>query len=102
MVILPQNDLESCKRILTQNAYNVACLIIEIQTGAGGLIVLDKEFVLGIREITRELGTLMIVGETFTLRLHFHGLQDLYGVMPDLTVMGKMIRGWFTIGGGRW
>ena len=103
VVVLPQNDLVSCKRILTQNAYSIACVIMELQTGAGGLIVLDQEFVKGIRKITEELGILLVVDETVTLRLAFHGLQGDYGIKPDLTVMGKMIGGGLPLGavGGR-
>jgi glutamate-1-semialdehyde 2,1-aminomutase len=103
VVILPQNDLASCKRILSQNAHSIACVIMELQTGAGGLIVLDQDFVEGIREMTADLGILLVVDETVTLRLAFHGLQSVYDVTPDLTVMGKMIGGGLPLGavGGR-
>jgi len=98
VVILPQNDLAGCERILKENAKDTACVIMEIQTGAGGVIVLDKEFVQGIRELTRELDILMIIDETITLRADYHGMQGLYGVKPDLVVMGKIIGGGLPIG----
>ncbi|MBZ0171924.1 MAG: aminotransferase class III-fold pyridoxal phosphate-dependent enzyme, partial [Phycisphaerales bacterium] len=103
VVILPQNDLESCARILHDHAADTACLIMELMTSAGGAIVLDREFVRGIRELTRELGIVMIIDETVTLRSHYHGLQGEYGVVPDLVVMGKTIGGGLPIGavGGR-
>ena len=102
-IILPHNDLDSCERILTENSQDTACVIMELQTGAGGVVVLDKEFVQSLREITEKLGILMIFDETITLRADYHGLQSLYGVKPDLVVMGKMIGGGFPLGavGGR-
>ena len=103
VIVLPQNDLESCEKILRENAHDVACVIMELQSGAGGVIVLDKEFVHGIRALTQELGMLMIVDETITLRAGYHGLQGIYKVQPDLVVMGKIIGGGLPLGavGGR-
>jgi len=98
VVILPQNDLNSCERILKDNAGDLACVILELQSGAGGLIVLDKEFVRGIRQLTLELGILLIFDETITLRINFGGLQKSYEVKPDLVVMGKIIGGGLPIG----
>ena len=97
-IILPQNDLDTCERLLRTNADEVACVIMELQSSAGGLVVLDKEFVRGIRAITEKLGILMIVDETVTIRADYHGLQGLYEVKPDLTVMGKIIGGGLPIG----
>jgi len=103
MILLPQNDLESCEKILRENAHDLACVMMELQAVAGGIIVLDREFVHGIRAITQELGILMIVDETITLRAGYHGLQGIYDVKPDLVVMGKIIGGGLPLGavGGR-
>ncbi len=98
VVVLPQNDLESCERILRANAADTAGLIMELQTGAGGVVILDRDFVHGIRAITEELGILMIIDETVTLRADYHGMQGLYGVTPDLAVFGKAIGGGLPIG----
>jgi glutamate-1-semialdehyde 2,1-aminomutase len=96
--ILPQNNLVSCERILTQNAGDIACLFMELQAGAGGVITLEKEFVKNIRALTEKLGILLIVDETVTLRSDYHGMQGLYDIIPDLTVMGKMIGGGLPLG----
>jgi len=98
VVILPQNDTGNCTRILRENAGDLACVIIELQTAAGGVVVMDKAFVQALRETTRELGILLIVDETVTLRANYHGMQALYDIDPDLTVMGKMIGGGLPIG----
>lgn len=103
VIVLPQNDLEACRRILADNAGDLAAVILELQCGAGGVIRLDEPFVQGLGEILRTLGILMIVDETITLRAAYHGMQSLYGVKPDLTVLGKIIGGGLPLGavGGR-
>jgi glutamate-1-semialdehyde 2,1-aminomutase len=71
---------------------------MELQSGAGGVVVLDKEFVKGVRSLTEELGIVLIIDETMTLRANYHGMQSVYGVKPDLTVMGKIIGGGLPLG----
>lgn len=97
-IILPQNDLDSCEKILKENAQDTACVFMELQSGAGGIVVLDKEFVKGIRSLTEELGIMLIIDETITLRANYHGMQSLYRVRPDLTVLGKIIGGGLPLG----
>lgn len=97
-VILAQNDRAGSERILRAHANEIACLILELQSGAGGLVVLDQEFVERLRELTDELGIVLIFDETISLRAGYHGLQGVYGVTPDLTVMGKIIGGGLPLG----
>ena len=56
-----------------------------------------------LRQVTRELGALLILDEVITFRLGYHGAQGLFGIDPDLTTLGKLIGGGFPIGavGGR-
>lgn len=98
VIVLTQNDWESCEHILRTRAGDIACLIMELQSGAGGLVVLDQDFVERLRELTSELGIVLIFDETISLRAGFHGLQGVYGVTPDLTVMGKIIGGGLPLG----
>lgn len=97
-IILPQNDLENSIRILRKNADDISCLIMELQSGAGGLVVLDQAFVEALRAITLELNIVLIFDETISLRASMQGLQGVYGVTPDLTVMGKIIGGGLPLG----
>ncbi|MDR3361083.1 MAG: aminotransferase class III-fold pyridoxal phosphate-dependent enzyme [Bifidobacteriaceae bacterium] len=97
-VILPQNDPVNCERILRANASEIACLIRELQSGAGGVVALDVDFVQLLRDLTKALGIVLVFDETISLRAGYHGLQGIYGVKPDLTVMGKMIGGGLPIG----
>lgn len=98
VLILIQNNFEACEKILRGNAEDVACVIMELQSCAGGIVELEKTFVQKLRALTEELGILLIVDETITLRAAYNGLQDEYGIKPDLTVMGKMIGGGLPIG----
>lgn len=97
-VILSQNDRSACERILRANAGQLSCLILELQSGSGGLVPLDYEFVSAIRELTNELGIVLVFDETISLRAGYHGLQGVYDVTPDLTVMGKIIGGGLPLG----
>lgn len=98
VIILVQNDYEACEKILRAHAQDIACVMMELQACAGGIVVLDKTFVKKIRALTEELGILLIVDETVTLRAAYHGLQGEYQIKPDLTVLGKMIGGGLPIG----
>lgn len=98
VVLLTQNDRAGAERILRTNADSIACLIIELESGAGGFVTLDQDFVEDLRSLTKELGIVLIFDETITLRAGYHGLQGEYGVTPDLTVMGKVIGGGMPLG----
>jgi len=98
VIMLTQNDWEACERVLRTNASDIACLIMELQSGAGGLVVLDPDFVERLRELTYELDIVLVFDETISLRAGLHGLQGIYGVTPDLTVMGKIIGGGLPLG----
>ncbi|CAN5398691.1 aspartate aminotransferase family protein [soil metagenome] len=98
VIVLVQNDREGCERILRAHSGELACLIVELQSGAGGLVPLDQDFVEFLREVTSELGIVLVFDETISLRAGFHGLQGIYGVTPDLTVMGKIIGGGLPLG----
>jgi len=102
-LVMPQNNLEVCKRIITENARDLAAVILELQAAAGGLILLEKDFVSGLREITRDLGIVLIFDETISFRMDEGGMQNVFGIKPDLTVLGKAIGGGLPIGavGGR-
>ncbi|MBM4227393.1 MAG: aminotransferase class III-fold pyridoxal phosphate-dependent enzyme [Gammaproteobacteria bacterium] len=98
VVVLPQNDLEACTRILRAEAHDVACVVLELQAGAGGVIVAERDFVSGLRELTRELGVLLIIDETITFRAGYRGMQGIYDVTPDLMILGKTIGGGMPVG----
>jgi len=96
-VVLPYNDLEETKRILSKR--NPACIIVEPVLGAGGMIPAEREFLAGLRELCDEIGALLVFDEVITgFRLGLGGGQTYYRVRPDLTVFGKIIGGGLPIG----
>ncbi|HWO95067.1 MAG TPA: aspartate aminotransferase family protein [Bacillus sp. (in: firmicutes)] len=96
-IILPFNDLEATEQILRIHAHEVAGVILEpIQ---GGFIPADREFMVGLRKITEELGIVLIFDEVKTgFRLSLGGAQKVYGIKPDLTALGKVLGGGFPVG----
>ncbi|GAB3797108.1 aspartate aminotransferase family protein [Virgibacillus kimchii] len=101
-VVLPFNDLEGSKALLRKHAHELAAIIIEpVQSG---FIPAEFEFIKGLREITKELGILLIFDEVKTgFRTSLGGAQQIYHVCPDLTALGKVLGGGYPVGavGGR-
>jgi glutamate-1-semialdehyde 2,1-aminomutase len=102
-VVLPFNNPDAAERILREETDQVAAVILEPIIGAGGVIAATSEFIERLRTVTRELGMLLIFDEVISLRLAPGGAQQLYGVTPDLTTMGKIIGGGLPVAafGGR-
>lgn len=96
-VILPFNDIEACRDILTKKQHEIAAVILEpIQ---GGFIPAESSFIAELRIVTNKLGILLIFDEVKTgFRLGLGGAQSVYGVKPDLTTLGKVVGGGFPIG----
>lgn len=98
------NDLESVRRIFEANKGEIAGVILEPVVGNSGFIPPTKEFLEGLREITREDGALLCFDEVMTgFRVSKGCAQEHFGVTPDLTTMGKVIGGGLPVGayGGR-
>jgi glutamate-1-semialdehyde 2,1-aminomutase len=102
-VVLPFNHPGAAEAILRRHASEVAAVILEPVIGAGGVIAATPEFLGRLRSITRELGMLLIFDEVISLRVAPGGAQEMYGVTPDLTTMGKIIGGGLPVAafGGR-
>ena len=98
VVLLTQNNIEVSEKLIREHADELACVVMELQSGSGGIVTLDKAFVKRIREITKELGIVLIFDETVTIRAYKGGLQSWYGVKPDLTISGKTLGGGIPLG----
>lgn len=103
VVLFPWNDREALRKIVSDNADEVAGLIIEPIVVVGGVITPEPGFLETVRELTQENGIVLIFDEVVTLPFNYGGMQEYYGVTPDLTAMGKGIGGGLSIGawGGR-
>lgn len=98
VVLLTQNNIEVSEKLIREHADELACVVMELQSGSGGIVTLAKAFVKRIREITKELGIVLIFDETITIRAYKGGLQSWYGVKPDLTISGKTLGGGIPLG----
>jgi len=101
---LPYNDLGAVEEVFRARPDEIACVIVEPVVGNAGTIVPSFGYLAGLQRITREYGALLILDEVMTgFRLSPGGAQQIYGVEPDLTTLGKIIGGGLPCGafGGR-
>ncbi len=101
---LPYNELEAVEAAFALHHGQIACVIVEPVVGNAGTIVPGAGYLQGLRRITQENGALLILDEVMTgFRLSLGGAQQLYGIKPDLTTLGKIIGGGLPCGafGGR-
>jgi glutamate-1-semialdehyde 2,1-aminomutase len=93
------NDLESVEELFKQQGSEIAALIVEPVAGNMGAVLPNEGFLKGLRAITEKYGALLIFDEVITgFRLAKGGAQEYYGVMPDLTTLGKIIGGGLPVG----
>lgn len=98
------NDIESVKELFDKYGENIACVIVEPVAGNMGVVLPKQGFLEGLREITKEYGSLLIFDEVITgFRVSINGAQGYYNVLPDITTLGKIIGGGLPVGayGGR-
>ena len=100
----PYNDLDAVKQLLEENPGEVAGVMLEPIVGNAGFIPPDPGFLAGLRELTTEHGALLVFDEVMTgFRIAYGGVQEKFGITPDLTTLGKVIGGGLPVGayGGR-
>lgn len=97
------NKRDDATRVLEAEGDQIAAVIVEGLLGSAGMIPPEDGYLQHLREETAKRGILLILDEVISLRLALGGAQELYGVCPDLTAMGKIIGGGFPVGafGGR-
>jgi glutamate-1-semialdehyde 2,1-aminomutase len=96
---LPFNDLAAVRDLFRARGPEIAALIVEPVAGNMGVVAPAPGFLAGLREITAAHGTLLIFDEVITgFRIARGGAQELYGVRPDLTCLGKIIGGGLPVG----
>lgn len=101
-ITLPFGDMEKVKKVLLNR--DIACVIVEPIPANMGLIETHKEYLIELREITQQTGTVLIFDEVISgFRLALGGAQEYFGITPDLTTLGKIIGGGYPVGafGGR-
>lgn len=101
-ITAPYNDLDAVERALSQ--HEVAAVIVEPIVGNAGYIAPDPDFLPGLRALTEHFGALLVFDEVMTgFRIAYGGARERFGVVPDLTTLGKVIGGGLPVGayGGR-
>jgi glutamate-1-semialdehyde 2,1-aminomutase len=103
-LVATYNDLTSVASLLDAHAGEVAAVIVEPVAANMGVVLPAPGFLAGLRQVTRDAGALLIFDEVITgFRVGPGGAQELFGVRPDLSVLGKIIGGGLPVGayGGR-
>ncbi len=103
-IAVPFNDLDRVEEAFRENGDRIAAVIVEPVAGNMGCIPPQPGFLEGLRRMTAQHGALLIFDEVMTgFRLSRGGAQQLYGIKPDMTTLGKIIGGGLPIAayGGR-
>jgi glutamate-1-semialdehyde 2,1-aminomutase len=103
-VTLNYNDVTQVQEVFRRIGEQIACVIVEPVAGNMNCVLPDPEFLPTLRRECDRAGSLLIFDEVMTgFRVALGGAQELYGVRPDLTTLGKIIGGGMPVGafGGR-
>jgi glutamate-1-semialdehyde 2,1-aminomutase len=95
--VFPVNDVDGAQAALDA-AGPLAAVFLEPVLGSGGVIAADDDFLAFLREYTRRTGALLVFDEVMTFRLSYGGRQEATGVVPDLTMLGKIVGGGMPVG----
>ena len=98
-LVVPFNDAGAVRQAIEARPDQIACLILEPIMGNMGIIPPQEGYLSELREITSEHGIVLIFDEVITgFRVAYGGAQSLYGVIPDMTCLGKIIGGGMPVG----
>jgi glutamate-1-semialdehyde 2,1-aminomutase len=101
---LPFNNLAAVRDAFSRYSGRIAAVVLEPIPGNMGVVLPQLNFLQGLHELTARDGALLVFDEVITgFRVQYGGAQHLYGVTPDLTILGKIIGGGLPVGafGGR-
>jgi glutamate-1-semialdehyde 2,1-aminomutase len=91
---LPYNDAQVAEAAFAAHQHEIACVIVEPVVGNAGCIPPAAGYLEALREISNREGALLIFDEVMTgFRVALGGAQELYGITPDLTTLGKILGG---------
>lgn len=98
-LIAPYNNLEAIEELIAANPNQIAALILEPVPGNMGLCLPNEGYLQGLRDICTREGIILIFDEVMTgFRLAKGGAQEVFGVTPDMTTLGKIIGGGMPVG----
>ncbi|HYH28274.1 MAG TPA: glutamate-1-semialdehyde 2,1-aminomutase [Actinomycetota bacterium] len=95
-IVLPYNDLDAVREAFSESGDRIACVILEPVAANMGVIPPVDGYLPGLRDLTAEHGAVLVFDEVITgFRIAPGGAQEMYGVTPDLTILGKVMGGGF-------
>ncbi len=98
-IVLEYNDLTALAQAFDRFAGQIAAVILEPVVGNMGLVIPSVDFLRELRGLTSSDGTILIFDEVMTgFRLAYGGAQELFGITPDMTTMGKVVGGGMPLG----
>ncbi|MCE5324767.1 glutamate-1-semialdehyde 2,1-aminomutase [bacterium] len=98
-IVMPYNDMDAVANAVNSMKDQIACIIVEPVAGNMGVVTPKQGFLNGLREICSANGILLIFDEVITgFRVSYGGAQELFGVTPDITTLGKIIGGGLPVG----
>lgn len=98
-IALPFNDASAVEQAFNRYKHQVACVIVEPVVGNMGCVPAEGDYLANLRLITQRENALLIFDEVMTgFRIAYGGAQELYGIKPDLTTLGKIVGGGLPVG----
>ena len=98
VIVMPWNNLKVCTEIIDRHKNELAAVVIDPFPAALGWTEPAPGFLEGLREITRNLGILLVADEVISFRASYNGACAEYGIKPDITALAKIIGGGFPVG----
>lgn len=89
---------DSFEATIHRHASEIAAVFLEPVLGRGGILSADADFFNRVQKATSSIGALLVADEVISLRLSMGGAQEVVGLNPDLTMMGKLIGGGLPVG----
>lgn len=96
--VLPYDNVRAVEQIAEEHGHTWAALIIEPMQGSAGMLPASIELLRTCRALAERYGFVLVFDEVMTFRHGGHGLQEVWGVRPDLTALGKLIGGGLPVG----
>jgi glutamate-1-semialdehyde 2,1-aminomutase len=102
-LILPYNDVPAAEGAFAEHGVEIACVLVEPMQGSAGCIPGAPAFLAALRSLTHQHGSVLVFDEVMTSRLAIGGAQQVLGITPDMTTLGKYLGGGLSFGafGGR-
>ncbi|OED31126.1 glutamate-1-semialdehyde aminotransferase [Planococcus maritimus] len=99
VITIPFNDPQAFREAMDRWGDEIACILVEPIVGNFGIVEPQAGFLEGVHALAKEKGALIVYDEVITaFRFHYGGAQNLLGLEPDLTALGKIIGGGLPIG----